>query len=128
MTENGTLLLYTPKKFVPCCTKKKTDLLAKKICLELHHILVLLSEIFTIFWYNSPVIMVQLRTNFCSQQISASFWYNIAQNFLECTIQVLNSITLYPTVIPCQNCFFKNFSLLTVMYYYYFMCVCTCAV
>ena len=29
--------------------------------------------------------MVQLRTNFCSQQISASFWCNMEQNFLECS-------------------------------------------
>ena len=28
--------------------------------------------------------MVQFKTNFCSQQISASFWYNMGQNFLEC--------------------------------------------
>ena len=28
--------------------------------------------------------MVQLRTNFCSQQIRATFWFNIEQNFLEC--------------------------------------------
>ena len=29
--------------------------------------------------------MVQFRTNFCSQQISASFWCNIGQKFLECS-------------------------------------------
>ena len=29
--------------------------------------------------------MVQHRTNFCSQQINASFWCNIGQKFLECS-------------------------------------------
>ena len=59
-----------------------------KIRPKLYHILALLSEFFTIFWCNSPSIMVQLRTNFCSQQINASFWCNIGQNFLECTVQL----------------------------------------
>ena len=45
-----------------------------------------LQELFTIFWCNSRLIMVQLRTNFCSQKISASFWFNPEQNFLECII------------------------------------------
>ena len=62
--------------------KRSTDLLTAKISLKLHYILVLLPELFTIFGYNSPLIMVLLRTNFCSQHISASFWCNIGQNFL----------------------------------------------
>ena len=65
-------------------TNRITDLLATKIRPKLHHIFVFLSEFFTIFWCNSPLIMVQLRTNFCSQQISASFWCNIGQNFWKC--------------------------------------------
>ena len=65
--------------------KRSTDLLAIKILPKLHHILVLLSELFTIFGCNSPLIMMQLRTNFRSQQIMASFWCNIGQNFLECS-------------------------------------------
>ena len=65
--------------------KKSTDLLATKIRTMLHHILVLISELFTILWCNSSLNMVQLRTSFCSQQISASFWCNIGQKFLECS-------------------------------------------
>ena len=77
---------------------KNVSLYSKKFCLilhqkealiwwlqKLHQILVLLSELFIIFWCNLPLIMVQLRENFCSQQISASFWCNVEKNFLECS-------------------------------------------
>ena len=85
--------------------KRSTDLLATKNHPKLHHILVLLSEHFTIFRCNSPLIIVKLRTNFCSQQISTSFWCNIGQKFLECIIIIIeewnwlkfNHICLYYT-------------------------------
>ena len=64
--------------------KTSTDLLGSKICLKLHVTLVLLLKFFTIFWCISPSIMLELRTNFCSHQISTSFWRNMGQNFLEC--------------------------------------------
>ena len=35
--------------------------------------------------------MVQLRTDFSSQQISASFWCNMGQNFLECIRTAIGS-------------------------------------
>ena len=68
-------------------TKIKTDLLALKGITQFYHILGLLLELFTILWCDSPLIMVQLRTNFSSQQINASFWCNIEQNFLQCTVK-----------------------------------------
>ena len=84
-------LLYTrflrryTLKFLPYVAPKRiTDMLATKMRLKLHLILVLLSELFTIFGSNSLLIMVHLRTNFSSQQISASFRCNIGQKFLEC--------------------------------------------
>ena len=68
--------------------KRSTDLLATKVRPTLHYILVLLLELFIIPGCKSPLIMVQRRTNFCSQQISASFWCNIGQNFLECAFRM----------------------------------------
>ena len=62
-------------------------MLAPKSTTQFYHILVFLFELFTIFWCNSSLIMVQLRTSFSSQKISSSFWCNIGQNFLECTFQ-----------------------------------------
>ena len=59
-------------------------MLALKSNTQSYHILLLLFELFTIFWCNSSLIMVQLRTNFSSQQINTSFWCNIVQNYLEC--------------------------------------------
>ena len=65
--------IYTLKIFALRCTKKKHWFAGYKSRPKLHHILVLLLELFTIFWCNSPLIIVQLRTNFCSQQIGAFF-------------------------------------------------------
>ena len=79
------IFVYTLKIFPYVAPKKEPWFADSKIRPKLHHILVLLSERFTIFWCNSPLIMVQFRTNFCSQQISASFWCNVGQKFLECT-------------------------------------------
>ena len=68
--------------------KKSTNLLATKFRPKLQNILVLLSERFTVFWCNLPLIMVQFRTNIFSQEISGSFWCNIGQNFLDCTFRL----------------------------------------
>ena len=73
--------------------KRSTDLLATKIRPKRHHILVLLSALFTIFRCNLLLITVQLRTKFCSQQISDSFWCNKGQNFLECSSSILHTGT-----------------------------------
>ena len=74
--------------------KTNTDLLAAKIRPKMVHILVFLSELFTIFWCNSPLIMVQLRTNFYSQHISATFWCNIGQIFLSVEQKFMDGIVL----------------------------------
>ena len=66
------IIIYTLKVLPFFAPKRSTDLLATKSRPKLHQIL-LLSEIFIIFWCNSPLVIVQLRTNFCSQQISAAF-------------------------------------------------------
>ena len=76
---------YNPlKNFVLYCTKKSTELLALKSTTQFYHISVFSFELFTIFWCNSSLIMVQLSTNFSNQQISASFLCNIEQNFSQC--------------------------------------------
>ena len=81
MYHNNLPNLHSKKILYYVIRKRSTDLLVTKILPKLHHTLMLLSELFTIFNCNSPLIMVQLRTNFCSRQISASFWCNIGQNF-----------------------------------------------
>ena len=36
--------------------------------------------------------------NFCSQQISASFWYNIEQNFLQCIMCAAGELSAPPGI------------------------------
>ena len=103
---------YTLWKILPyVAPKKNTNLLATKIRPKMHHSLVLLLEHFTIFWCNSLLIMVQLKTNFCSQQISASFWCNMGQNFSECSRINLGTCNL----CKCSECIlFKYFAVFQV--------------
>ena len=44
-------------------------------------------ELFAILGCNSPLIMMQLKTNFRSQKINASVWCNIGQKFIECSFR-----------------------------------------
>ena len=66
--------------------KRSRKVCATKIHPKLHQISI------TIFWCNAPLIMMQLRTNFCNQQISASFRCNIVQKFLGCISEVRYSL------------------------------------
>ena len=106
------LTVYSVKNFDQCCTKKKHWFAATKTCPMLHHILVLLAEIFTIFWFKSPLSMVQLRTNFCSQQINATFWCNTVLNFLECSVYEIFCMALWTS--------YELFSYHLMCFYYYY--------
>ena len=67
------IFVYTLKIFPYVAPKKEPWFADSKIRPKLHHILVLLSERFTIFRRNLLLIMVQLTTNFCCEKISAFF-------------------------------------------------------
>ena len=67
--------------------KRSTDLLATKSRSKLHHNWSWVTPENGKMFRQKYQNMVKLRTNFCSQQISASFWCNIGQKFLECTYE-----------------------------------------
>ena len=67
--------------------------------------------------------MVQLWTNFCSQQISASFWQNRGQNFLECNKFYVESTG---TKIPLKVLVSREYSESTLILYASTVCKVLC--